>query len=93
MRRGRFDGRRRARPGGRISLAADPARVAVMGFPMGENDTIVPVEFAQRLYDAVGSKNKTLRVLTVHGGGSAHCQEDNRQVGANIVADGLKENL
>ena len=59
----------------------------------GENDNIVPVEFAQRLYDAVGSKNKTLRILTAHDGGSEHCQEDNRQVGANIVADWLMENL
>jgi dienelactone hydrolase len=59
----------------------------------GENDTIVPVEFAQRLYRAVGAKNKTLRVLTAHEGGSEHCQEDNRQVGANIVADWLADNL
>ncbi|OZI23971.1 hypothetical protein CAL26_11235 [Bordetella genomosp. 9] len=59
----------------------------------GENDTIVPVEFAQRLYDAVGAPNKTLRVLTAYEGGSEHCQEDNRQVGANIIADWLADNL
>lgn len=59
----------------------------------GENDNIVPVEFAQRLYEAVGSRNKTLRILTAYDGGSEHCQEDNRQVGANIVADWLAENL
>lgn len=59
----------------------------------GENDTIVPVEFAQRLIEAVGAKNKTLRILTAHEGGSEHCQEDNRQVGANIVADWLADNL
>ena len=59
----------------------------------GENDNIVQVEFAQRLYDAVGSANKTLKVLTAHDGGSEHCQEDNRQVGANIVADWLMDNL
>jgi dipeptidyl aminopeptidase/acylaminoacyl peptidase len=59
----------------------------------GENDTIVPVDFARRLYEAVGAKNKTLRVLTVHDGGSEHCQEDNRQVGANIVADWIADNL
>jgi dipeptidyl aminopeptidase/acylaminoacyl peptidase len=59
----------------------------------GENDTIVPLEFAQRLYQAVGASNKTLRVLTAYEGGSEHCQEDNRQVGANIVADWLADNL
>ena len=59
----------------------------------GENDTIVQLDFAQRLYEAVGSANKTLRVLTAFEGGSEHCQEDNRQVGANIIADWLADNL
>lgn len=59
----------------------------------GENDTIVPVEFAEKLYQAVGSANKTLKVLTPFDGGSEHCQEDNRQVGANLVADWLADNL
>ena len=38
-------------------------------------------------------RKATLRVLTAHEGGSEHCQEDNRQVGANIVADWLADNL
>ena len=59
----------------------------------GENDNIVPVEFAQRLYESVGSKDKTLKILTAFDGGSDHCQEDNRQVGANLVADWLAEKL
>jgi dipeptidyl aminopeptidase/acylaminoacyl peptidase len=59
----------------------------------GENDNIVPLEFAQKLFDAVGSKDKTLKVLTAHDGGSEHCQEDNRQVGVNLVADWLAERL
>ncbi|MCY7318325.1 MAG: alpha/beta fold hydrolase [Ramlibacter sp.] len=59
----------------------------------GQNDTIVQLDFAQRLYDAVGSSNKTLRVLSAFEGGSEHCQEDNRQVGANIIADWLADNL
>jgi hypothetical protein len=41
----------------------------------------------------VGSKHKTLKVLRAFDGGSEHCQEDNRQVGANIVADWLGDNL
>lgn len=59
----------------------------------GENDNIVPLEFAQKLFEAVGSKDKTLKVLTAHDGGSEHCQEDNRQVGVNLVADWLAERL
>lgn len=59
----------------------------------GENDNIVPLEFAQRLYDLVGSKDKTLKILTAYDGGSDHCQEDNRQVGANLVADWLAQKL
>jgi dipeptidyl aminopeptidase/acylaminoacyl peptidase len=59
----------------------------------GENDNIVPLEFAQQLYDAIGSKDKTLTVLSAHDGGSDHCQEDNRQVGVNLVADWLAARL
>jgi dienelactone hydrolase len=59
----------------------------------GENDNIVPLEFAQKLFEAVRSKDKTLKVLTAFEGGSEHCQEDNRQVGANLVADWLAERL
>jgi len=32
-------------------------------------------------------------VLTAHDGGSEHCQEDNRQVGAHLVAGWLAERL
>ena len=59
----------------------------------GEDDGIVPLEFAQKLFDAIGSKDKTLQVLTAHDGGSEHCQEDNRQVGVNLVADWLADRL
>jgi dipeptidyl aminopeptidase/acylaminoacyl peptidase len=59
----------------------------------GERDSIVPVAYAQRLYDAVGSTNKTLRVFTAEEGGSEHCQGDNRILGANYVADWVADNL
>ena len=59
----------------------------------GEHDNIVPLEFAEKLYAAVGAADKTLKVLSAHDGGSEHCQEDNRQVGANLVADWLAERL
>ncbi|MBI3068276.1 MAG: alpha/beta hydrolase [Betaproteobacteria bacterium] len=59
----------------------------------GENDTIVPVEYAKQLYEAVGSRNKTLKIFTVEEGGSEHVQGDNRAVGANYVADWVADNL
>lgn len=59
----------------------------------GENDSIVPVEMARRLYDSAASKVKTLKIFTAEEGGSEHCQGDNRQVGGNFVADWVAENL
>jgi dipeptidyl aminopeptidase/acylaminoacyl peptidase len=59
----------------------------------GENDSIVPVEYAKRLYDAVGSRVKRLRVFTAEEGGSEHCQGDNRILGANYVADWVADTL
>lgn len=59
----------------------------------GENDTIVPVDYARRLHDAVGSRVKTIRIFTAEEGGSEHCQEDNRQIGANFVADWIADHI
>ena len=59
----------------------------------GENDTIVPAAYGQLLYDAVGSKNKTIKIFTADEGGSEHVQGDNRVLGSNYVADWLAANL
>ena len=59
----------------------------------GENDTIVPLEYAKLLYDAVKSRNKTLKIFTTDEGGSEHVQGDNRALGANFVADWVADNL
>ncbi len=59
----------------------------------GEHDSIVPVDYARRLYAAVGSKDKTLRVFTAEEGGSEHCQGDNRVLGSNYVADWVADKL
>jgi len=53
----------------------------------------VPVEWAHKLYAAVGSKKKFLKVFTPEDGGSEHCHGDNRIVGSNYVADWLADNL
>jgi dienelactone hydrolase len=59
----------------------------------GENDTIVPVDYARRLFAAVGTPDKTLHVFDADEGGSEHCQGDNRILGATYVADWLADRL
>jgi dipeptidyl aminopeptidase/acylaminoacyl peptidase len=59
----------------------------------GENDRIVPLDSAQKLYDAAGSKRKTLRIFTADEGGAEHCQVDHRQAGVDYIADWLAANL
>lgn len=60
----------------------------------GEHDTIVPVEVAYKLNEAITrSRNKTFKVFTIADGGSEHCHGDNRIVGANYVADWVADNL
>jgi dienelactone hydrolase len=44
----------------------------------GQDDNIVPVEMAHRLFEACGSKEKELKIFTVEeDGGSQHCVLDN----------------
>ncbi|MEX2035819.1 MAG: alpha/beta fold hydrolase [Xanthobacteraceae bacterium] len=57
------------------------------------NDRVVPVENAQKLFDAVGSKNKTIKIFTTEEGGAEHAHVDNRQVGIDFAADWLEENM
>ena len=59
----------------------------------GANDRVVPAENAQKLFDAIGSKRKTLRVFTAEDGGAEHAHVDNRQVGVDFVADWIAANL
>jgi len=55
------------------------------------DDTVVPVTNAPKLYEAVGSKNKHLKILSAEDGGNYHAQADNRQVGIDYVADWLED--
>ena len=59
----------------------------------GENDTIVPAHWAEKLYAAVGAKKKHLKIFTPADGGSEHCHGDNRVVGSNYIADWVADNL
>ena len=58
-----------------------------------EDDKVVPVASAHKLYAAVGSERKTLRILTAEDGGTYHAQADNRQVGVDYIADWIAANL
>jgi len=59
----------------------------------GGNDRVVPVENAQKLYDAVGSTNKTIKVFTTEDGGAEHAHVDNRQIGIDFAADWMENNM
>ena len=57
-----------------------------------EDDKVVPVASAHKLYEALGSTRKTLRILTKEDGGTYHAQADNRQVGVDYIADWIAAN-
>jgi len=59
----------------------------------GGNDRVVPVENAPKLYEAVGSKNKTIKIFSAEEGGAEHAHVDNRQIGIDFAADWLAENM
>ena len=59
----------------------------------GENDRIVPLEEAKKLYERVGSSNKHLKIFTAEEGGAEHCQVDNRQLGVDYIGDWLLTNM
>jgi dipeptidyl aminopeptidase/acylaminoacyl peptidase len=59
----------------------------------GGNDRVVPVENAPKLYEAVGAKNKTIKIFSTEDGGAEHAHVDNRQVGIDFAADWLSANL
>ncbi|MBI3935688.1 MAG: alpha/beta fold hydrolase [Betaproteobacteria bacterium] len=58
-----------------------------------QDDRVVPVGSARKLYEAVGSRRKHLKILTAGEGGSYHAQADNRQVGIDYIADWISANI
>jgi alpha-beta hydrolase superfamily lysophospholipase len=56
----------------------------------GGNDRVVPVENAPKLFEAVGSKRKALKIFTTEEGGAEHAHVDNRQIGIDYAADWLE---
>jgi dipeptidyl aminopeptidase/acylaminoacyl peptidase len=57
------------------------------------DDTVVPVANAHKLYDAVASSDKHLKILSADDGGHYHAQADNRQVGIDYIADWVEDHL
>ena len=58
-----------------------------------EEDKVVPVASAQKLYEALGSKRKHLKILTAEDGSVYHAQADNRQVGVDYIADWIEDTV
>jgi alpha-beta hydrolase superfamily lysophospholipase len=59
----------------------------------GDRDRLSSEAVARQLYDAVGAKDKTLKIFTAEDSGVEHCQVDNRQVGTDYIADWLEARL
>lgn len=58
-----------------------------------EEDRVVPVASAYRVFEAVGAERKALKIFTAAEGSRYHCQMDNRQVGVDYIADWITETL
>ncbi|HET9904556.1 MAG TPA: prolyl oligopeptidase family serine peptidase [Xanthobacteraceae bacterium] len=59
----------------------------------GEGDQQISLEVAKKCFDAVGSKNKTLKVFTREEGGFHHCQVDNMTIGVHYMWDWVADTL
>jgi pimeloyl-ACP methyl ester carboxylesterase len=82
------------RKAGKFSLA-DVAPQIAMPFLVvhGADDRVVPVAAAHKLHEAVGSKEKALKIFTAGEGGSAHALADNRPLAIDYIADWIAGNL
>jgi dipeptidyl aminopeptidase/acylaminoacyl peptidase len=58
-----------------------------------EEDKVVPVASAHKLYEALASKHKHLKVLSAEDGSVYHAQADNRQVGVDYIADWIEDTV
>jgi dienelactone hydrolase len=59
----------------------------------GAEDEQISLADAQALYNASGSKDKTLRVFTAEEGGSQHCQRDYLSLGVATMWDWFEDKL
>ena len=59
----------------------------------GEGDEQIPLSEAQACFDAVGSKQKTMKIFTREEGGYHHCQIDNQSICSAYMWDWLEQVL
>jgi dienelactone hydrolase len=59
----------------------------------GAGDEQIPLELAERLFDAVGSRQKTLKIFSREEGGFHHCQVDNVTIGVHTMFDWIADVL
>jgi dienelactone hydrolase len=59
----------------------------------GAGDEQIPLQLAQRCFDAVGSPQKTMRVFSRDEGGYHHCQIDNVSIGVAAMWDWCEDVL
>jgi alpha-beta hydrolase superfamily lysophospholipase len=59
----------------------------------GEGDEQIPLQEARKCFDAVGSKNKTMKIFTREEGGYHHCQIDNQSICSAYMWDWLEQVL
>jgi dienelactone hydrolase len=59
----------------------------------GANDQQIPLELAQKCFDAVGSENKTMVVFQPEDGGHHHCQVDDVTIAVHTMWDWVIDTL
>ena len=59
----------------------------------GQDDRVVPIASAHKLFAAVGSSDKHLKIFTTEEGGAQHAQVDNRPVGVDYIADWIADHI
>jgi dienelactone hydrolase len=59
----------------------------------GIGDEQIPLALAQKLFDAVGSNRKTLKIFSREEGGFHHCQVDNVTIGVHTMFDWIADVL
>jgi dienelactone hydrolase len=78
--------------GFRLDGVAQKVRCPVL-VTHGTEDEQVPLEEAHKLFGAIASKDKTLRIFDAEEGGAQHCQRDYLTLVSSVMADWLVQKL
>lgn len=89
---GAFDEAMKKLEGFRLDGIAQKVRCPVL-LTHGTEDEQVSLQDAHRLFDALGSKDKTMRIFDAEEGGAQHCQRDYLTLVCTTIADWLVEKL